>query len=102
MRIRFAALAILLASCGGDSAGPPSLSDVAPASGPVGTTITLTGDAFGGSGAILVGGAIPAAVTSWADTSITATVPSLPAGAHSVTVSHGGGASEPRTFTVTP
>ena len=55
----------------------PVVTSVSPSSGPVGTQIQVTGSGFGatqGSSSLLVSGNT-ASVTSWSDTSITATVP---------------------------
>jgi uncharacterized protein (DUF2141 family) len=53
---------------------PPTLTGVAPGSGPVGTTLTLTGANLTGLSSVLVG-EIPAAFTVTSPTSATATVP---------------------------
>lgn len=56
---------------------PPSLSQLTPTSGPLGTPISLTGSNFGstqGSSQVRVSG-VAATVTSWGGNSITATIP---------------------------
>ena len=85
---------------------PPTLtlSSVSPNAGPVGTSVTLSGSAFGatqGSSTVNFGN-VTANVTSWSDTSIVATVPSgLPTGPINVTVTVGGQTSNSQTFNVT-
>ena len=57
---------------------PPSISNYSPASGPAGTSITVTGSGFGatqGSGYIYLSSWTSLTVTNWSDTSITATIP---------------------------
>jgi RHS repeat-associated protein len=56
----------------------PSITSLSPTSGPVGTSVTITGTNFGssqGSSTVTFDGA-PATVTSWSATSIATTVPS--------------------------
>jgi len=55
------------------------ISSVTPASGPVGTTVTINGSGFGssqGNTLVLFGGSIEATPTSWSPTQIVAPVPS--------------------------
>src|SRR5690242_13378561 len=81
----------------------PSITSLAPASGPVGTWVTLTGTSFGatqGSSTISLG-ATGAVAASWSDTSIVAIVPSGgSSGPFSVSVN--GQTANSSTFTVTP
>jgi hypothetical protein len=87
-----------------DIVGPaaPVVTSLSPSSGPVGSSFTISGSAFGstqGTSTVRLNGAT-AAVTSWSATSIVATVP---AGATtgSVVVTVNGVASNASTFTVT-
>jgi endoglucanase len=80
----------------------PAISGVSPTSGPVGTSVTVTGSNFGtmqGTSTVRFGNT-NATVTSWSAQSITATVPNISAGAVSVVVTVGGVASNAATFTV--
>ena len=80
---------------------PASISGFTPVSGPVGTSVVITGVAFTGASAVAFNG-VGATFTVDSDTQITAVVP---AGATSgkIKVTTGGGpASSPTNFTVTP
>jgi hypothetical protein len=82
----------------------PSITSLTPASGPVGTSVTIAGANFGasqGSSSVTFGG-ITAAITSWSNASIVAVVPSnVPLGAVPVVVNVAGvGASNAVNFTV--
>src|SRR5262249_60699359 len=59
--------------------GPPTVSGVSPAVAPVGTTVTLTGTGFGPtqstSSVQFSPGGSGAAIISWSDTQVVATVP---------------------------
>ena len=80
----------------------PSITSVSPSSGPVGTSVTITGANFGstqGSSTVKFNGTV-ATPTSWSATSIVATVPSG-AGTGNVVVTVGGQASNGVSFTVT-
>lgn len=80
----------------------PSISNLNPTSGPVGTTVTVTGTNFGssqGSSTVVFNGTT-AAVTTWSATSIVVKVPSG-ATSGSVVVTVGGAASNAIAFTVT-
>ncbi|HEY2499109.1 MAG TPA: IPT/TIG domain-containing protein [Candidatus Angelobacter sp.] len=72
----------------------PQVSQLSPASGPVGTVITISGLNFGGTqGSVSIGGT-NAAIGSWTDTQISVTVPSgVAAGNANVTVTSAGGSS---------
>jgi hypothetical protein len=81
----------------------PSITSISPASGTVGSSVTISGSNFGASqGSSTVNfGVNHATVTSWSNTSITATVPSLSPGAVSVSVTVGGTTSNSVGYTVT-
>lgn len=79
-----------------------SISGLAPASGPVGTQVVISGAGFGatqGQNIISFGG-VPASVVSWSDTSINAIVPTLRAGPTSVGVAIVGVNTNRAAFTV--
>jgi hypothetical protein len=82
----------------------PKVLGFSPATGDAGSTVTITGSAFGGTTAVLFGGT-PATTfaVNGLGTQITATVPlSLPAGARTITVVNGHGAADSAgAFTVT-
>ncbi len=90
------------AGSGGGGGGTPSITSISPTSGTAGSSVTIAGTNFGATqGASAVNfGVTNAAVTSWSNTSITATVPNLSAGAVSVSVSVGGTASNSVAYTV--
>jgi IPT/TIG domain/Bacterial Ig-like domain (group 2) len=83
----------------------PGIGSLSPASGPVGTAVTVAGTDFGaaqGSSAVTFNGT-PAAVSSWSNLAVVVTVPgSVPAGAAGVVVTVGGLASNAAAFTVLP
>lgn len=71
----------------------PVVTSVSPASGPIGTTITITGTGFTGATSVTVGG-VSASFTVVLSTQITATVPAgTPAGVVDVRVTGPGGTS---------
>jgi endoglucanase len=81
----------------------PIITTISPTSGPAGTSLSINGSVFGatqGTSTVRFGSTV-AAVTSWSNTQITATVPNLAAGATNVTVLTGNGVSNAATFTVT-
>jgi IPT/TIG domain-containing protein len=81
----------------------PSITSINPPSGPVGTLVTITGSNFGstqGSSTVTFGGT-PATVSSWSDTQIKATAPSLAAGTYDVVVTTSAGSSNLVVFSVT-
>src|SRR5262249_9412057 len=56
----------------------PGISQLSPASGPVGTLLTISGSGFGAvmsNGAVWFGGGKQGTVASWADTSVSVAVP---------------------------
>ena len=80
----------------------PVISGISPASGPVGTQVTITGSGFTGATLVKFGGVKAPVFTVNSGTTITVTVP---AGAKTGKVSvktPGGSASTKSTFTVTP
>jgi hypothetical protein len=83
-------------------ANPPTLTTLSPVSGPVGTSVTITGTNFGsaqGASTVSFGG-VTATPTAWSATSIAAPVPSG-ASTGNVVVTVGGSASNALPFTVT-
>src|SRR5947209_1310473 len=83
--------------------GPPTIASLSPTSGPVGTSVTITGTNFGatqGTSTVTFNGTA-ATPTSWSGTSI---VVPVPAGATTgnIVVTVGGGPSNGVAFTVTP
>src|SRR5262249_22366745 len=81
---------------------PPTITTLSPTSGPVGTSVTITGTNFGatqGTSTVAFNGTT-ATTTSWSATSIVVPVPSG-ATTGSVVVTVGGLASNGPTFTVT-
>jgi IPT/TIG domain len=86
---------------GGTNSGP-SIGSISPASGPVGTSVTITGTNFGGtqgSSTVTFNGTT-ASPTSWNDTQIVAPVPSG-ATTGSIVITTAGGQATSSTFTVT-
>jgi hypothetical protein len=77
----------------------PSITNLSPTSGPVGTSVTITGTNLGTSGTVTFNNTT-AATTSWTATSITAKVPTG-ATTGNVVVTTGGLSSNGFTFTVT-
>lgn len=83
------------------SAVPVVLSSLAPTSGAVGATVTLTGTGFTGATSVIFGTTPAAVFNVVSDTSMTAKVPAgLSAGATTVKVVRGSKQSETRPFTV--
>ncbi|MGA7830234.1 MAG: cellulose binding domain-containing protein [Terracidiphilus sp.] len=80
----------------------PTISSLSPTSGAAGASVTISGTNFGasqGSSTVSFGGSL-ATVSSWSNTSITVTVPSIAAGAVNVTVNVSGASSNAASFTV--
>jgi plastocyanin len=77
------------------STPPPSVSAVAPASGPVagGTVVTITGGGFAAGASVSFGGTAASAVAINGDTSITATAPARSAGSVDLVVTNPDGQS---------
>lgn len=97
----FLVLATLVASVSPATGQVPSISSLSPSSGPVGQAVTIAGTNFGasqGTSTIAFNG-VAASVTSWSDTSIGVTVPSL-ATTGPVIVTTSAGASNAQVFVV--
>ena len=84
----------------------PTISLLKPASGAVGSSVTITGTNFGSlqgtSTVIFPGTTTAASITSWSNTSIVATVPASATGSGNVVVTVNGIASAGTSFTVLP
>jgi len=78
----------------------PSISGLTPASGIVGTSVTISGTNFGSTGTVTFNGT-SVTVTSWSASSVVVTVPTA-ATSGNVVVTVGGVASNGVPFTVTP
>jgi RHS repeat-associated protein len=93
---------LLLICCGRAQAQAPTITSIAPSSGPVGMPVTITGTSFGasqGSSTVSLNGTT-AVATSWSNTTIVAVVPTgATSGAFTVTVN--GQPANSSTFTVT-
>ena len=79
------------------------ITSLSPASGPPGTSVTISGSGFGssqGSGLVMIGGAA-APVTSWSDTQVVVTIPSTSL-TGIVRVLQNNNWSNPLTFTLPP
>jgi hypothetical protein len=79
----------------------PGITTFAPASGPVGTQVTITGSGFTGASKVTFGGAKAATYTVNSGTQITATVPSGATTGNIAVTTAGGSASSRTAFTVT-
>ena len=80
----------------------PGITTFAPASGPVGTQVTIIGSGFTGASKVTFGGAKAATYTVNSGTQITATVPSGATTGNIAVTTAGGSASSRTAFTVTP
>lgn len=70
---------LILAALPALASAAPSITSLSPTSGPVGTSVTITGSAFGttqGNSTVKFNGTTATTITSWSATSIVATVPS--------------------------
>ncbi|QKG53179.1 beta strand repeat-containing protein [Hymenobacter sp. BRD67] len=78
---------------------PPTLTSLNPTSGPIGTSVTLTGTNFTGATGVSFNGT---AATTFSVTNVTTATATVPAGATTgnVTITTGGGTSNGVTFTV--
>src|SRR5439155_11960796 len=84
---------------------PPNISSLSPVSGPVGTTVTITGVNFGATqgSSVVTFNNVAATVLSWSNTSVVALVPSgVVLGPGPVVLTVAGVASNGATFTLTP
>ena len=81
-------------------ASAPTISSLNPTSGPVGTTVTITGTNFTGVSAVTFNGT-QATYTANSSTQITATVPTGATSGNVQVTTSGGTATSPGTFTVT-
>jgi hypothetical protein len=93
-----------LSSNGLNFAVTPGITTLSPSSGPVGTSVTMTGTNFGtsqGISTVTFAGTV-ATPTSWSNTSIVVPAPGLIAGSVSVVVTVNGATSNPATYTFTP
>jgi IPT/TIG domain len=79
----------------------PTITSFSPASGPVGTTVTITGTNFTGTTSVKFGGT-SASFTVVSDTSVTATVPGGAATGTIAVTAPGGTATSATAFSVTP
>jgi hypothetical protein len=80
----------------------PMISSFSPTSGPVGTSVTITGTGFTGATAVAFGGVNTSSYSVNSDTQITASVPSgATTGPITVTAPGGQASSAPAPFTVT-
>jgi hypothetical protein len=73
----------------GNPPATPTITSFTPASGPTGTTITITGTSFLGTSGITIGGTAVSSFTVDNDTSITAVVPAATSGTVEVTTPYG-------------
>ena len=80
---------------------PPTITNISPTSGPIGTTVTITGTNFTGATAVSFGGTAAASYSVVSATSITAVVASGTTGTISV-ITPGGTATSSGTFTFIP
>jgi len=70
---------ILIVSVATLSFAAPSITSLSPTSGPVGASVTITGNGFGpsqGTSIVKFNGTTATSITTWSDGSIVATVPS--------------------------
>lgn len=89
------------AAIGGAPPAPPVVSSFSPTSGPVGTSVVITGTGFTGAGSVTFNGTAVSSLTVNSDSQITTTVPSgATSGIVCVTTANGTGCSS-ASFTVT-
>ena len=82
---------------------PPAITSLSPATGTIGTTVTIKGKYFTGTQGTVTFNDKTATVSSWTDTLITCVVPGgLTAGSVQVTVTNAAGSSTGKKFTVKP
>jgi uncharacterized repeat protein (TIGR03803 family) len=80
----------------------PTIASFLPTSGPVGTSVVITGQSFTGATSVTFGGVKARSLTVDSDTQITATVPSRAKTRKIGVTTPGGKATSSGTFTVTP
>jgi len=80
----------------------PSITSFSPSSGPVGTSVTITGNNFTGATKVTFGGVKATSFTVVSDTKITATVPPGAVTGQIKVTTAGGTATSSSSFTVTP
>ena len=84
------------------AAPAPLMAGVTPSHALAGAAVTITGSGFGatpGASMVLFGGSV-ASITSWSDTAIVCTVPTMSPGTVTITVTVGGQTSNAFAFTV--
>ena len=79
---------------------PPTITSISPGSGPVGTTVTITGTNLGGTVGVMLGSVVTVP-TSVSPTSVTFTLPPGAASGHVKVLTTSGSATSTDTFTVT-
>ena len=84
------------------SAAAPTLTSFAPTSGPVGTSVTLTGTGFTGASSVAFNGTSAPGYTINSDTQITVAVPTGATTGTIAVTTPGGTATSTSSFTVTP
>lgn len=83
------------------NATSPEVGSIGPHVGQPGMTVTIAGDGFGSSMGSVLFGTTAATISSWSNTSVTFTVPSVAAGSYNVQLkSSGGAAANTIAFTV--
>ena len=73
------------------SATAPQVGSIGPTVGQPGLKVTIAGKGFGASAGSVLFGATAASITSWSDTSVTFTVPSVANGVYQVQLKNSGG-----------
>ena len=95
----------IIARYSASTSSSPTISSFTPVSGPVGTSVTITGTNFGTTqlSNTVNFGVNAAVVTSWSNTQIVATVPTLSTGNYTISITVNGQTGySPLQFTVTP
>jgi uncharacterized repeat protein (TIGR03803 family) len=90
------------ATSSGKLAVVPVISGFSPTSGPVGTSVTITGNSFTGATSVTFGGVTAASYQVISDTKVSAVVPTGAATGKIALITPGGAASSATSFTVTP
>jgi uncharacterized repeat protein (TIGR03803 family) len=80
----------------------PTVLNFSPASGPVGTSVVISGESLSGTENVVFGGAKTTSFTVNSYTQITATVPARAKTGRITVNTPGGGAESPTSFTITP